>query len=415
MQRSVILKILRPYDDSITWEDMGYLLRGLSYKVCRISNYCMTHHLLRALKLETQNLNPQGHLYCYPRLVQEYPEVPAGIICAAESRTRKVFRQKAAEILSSKTALPSFRKDISIPIPVDSYSLQKEGENTYFVNIQLLSRKGAKTQKLPGRIKLVLVSNWRDKTAGKALQQLTEGALKRGIASVFRKNRDWYVSIPYTTEPVHQSEDFEPGLVMGVAFGTKCALSYAFNHSLKRGEIGGEEVLAHQDKYLARRKHIQEQYKWSGRKGHGRKAALKPLRLLYEKERNYRNLTNERYAKWIIEIAAKNRCGILHIETAEAIQGSKQEVLLSRWPQEELRKKIRMKAEEYGITVLECPDAAIRKRCSRCGAIQEDGAGKTSFVCSACGYGKEENKTGAGFVTRDYNAARYLAVWEAES
>ena len=83
MQRSIILKIIRPYDETIQWEDLGYLLRGLSFKVCKMSNYCMTRHLLRALGLETENLNPQGRLYCYPRLAKEYPEVPGGIICAA--------------------------------------------------------------------------------------------------------------------------------------------------------------------------------------------------------------------------------------------------------------------------------------------------------------------------------------------
>ncbi|MBQ9257737.1 MAG: hypothetical protein IJ181_11550, partial [Acidaminococcaceae bacterium] len=187
MQRSIILKILRPYDESIKWEDLGYLLHGLSYKVCKISNYCMTHHLLRALNLETENLNPQGHLYCYPRLAQDYPDVPAGILCAAEGRARKVFLKCGKEVLRSETALPNFRKDCSIPIPVAGYSLLKAGEDTYVANVQLLSRQAAKTQNLPGRIQLVLAKNWRDRSAGPVLQQLTEGTLKRGIASLFRR------------------------------------------------------------------------------------------------------------------------------------------------------------------------------------------------------------------------------------
>ena len=96
MQRSIILKIIRPCDEKITWEELGYLLRGLSMKVCRMSNFCMTHQLLHALKLETELVNPQGNLYCYPRLAEEYPEVPSGIICAAETRARKLFRHSAA-------------------------------------------------------------------------------------------------------------------------------------------------------------------------------------------------------------------------------------------------------------------------------------------------------------------------------
>ena len=74
MQRSITLKIIRPEDETISWEELGYLLRGLSFKVCRMCNFCMTHQLLHALKLETELLNPQGNLYCYPRLAEEYPD-----------------------------------------------------------------------------------------------------------------------------------------------------------------------------------------------------------------------------------------------------------------------------------------------------------------------------------------------------
>ena len=415
MQRSIILKIIRPYDETIQWEDLGYLLRGLSFKVCKMSNYCMTRHLLRALGLETENLNPQGRLYCYPRLAKEYPEVPGGIICAAEGRARKLFQQNAKGVLCSETALPSFRKDCSIPIPVAGYSLLKEGEDTYVASVQLLSRQAVKTQKLPSRIRLVLAGNWRDKSAGRVLRQLAEGTLKRGIASLFRKKRDWYLGIPYEVEAPVTEGFFEPGLVMGVVFGTRCALAYAFNRSLKRGEIGGEEILSHLEKLLARKKQIRTQYKWSGRKGHGRESALKPLRSLYEKERNYRNLTNERYAKWVVEIAWKNRCGKIRLEEGSARDKGAPPVLLASWPGEALREKIRNKAEARGIEVAGCTDAAIRNRCSRCGTEQEASGDRRWFICDRCGYGKDDRKTGGGFVTADYNAARNLALWEGKT
>ena len=76
-----------------------------------------------------------------------------------------------------------------LTIPVTGYSLLKEGADTYVASIQFLSRQAAKTQKLPGRIQLVLASNWRDKSAGRILQQLAEGTLKRGIASLYRRKR----------------------------------------------------------------------------------------------------------------------------------------------------------------------------------------------------------------------------------
>ena len=126
MQRSVTLKIIRPEDETISWEELGYLLRGLSFKVCRMCNFCMTHQLLHALKLETELLNPQGNLYCYPRLAEEYPDVPTGIICAAETRARKLFRRSAEAVLHSETSLPRFRKDSSIPVPVAGYQILQD-------------------------------------------------------------------------------------------------------------------------------------------------------------------------------------------------------------------------------------------------------------------------------------------------
>jgi len=258
MQRSIKLKIIRAYDDRISWEELGYLFRSLSFKVCRISNFCMTHHLLYALKLEAENLNTKGKLYCYPQLMKEYPEVPSGIVCAAETRARKLFQRHALAVLRSDSVLPGFRKDTSIPIPVAGYSLSREEGNFYRVDVQLLSRQGAKTQNLPGRIRLVAADNWRDRTASKILPQLAEGTVKRGVASIFREKKDWYISIPYMLDDKEADRSvFTPGLVMGIKLGTRNALCYAFNHSLKRGIISGDEILSHEEKFRERRKQIQ--------------------------------------------------------------------------------------------------------------------------------------------------------------
>lgn len=413
MQRSVTLKIIRPEDETISWEELGYLLRGLSFKVCRMCNFCMTHQLLHALKLETELLNPQGNLYCYPRLAEEYPDVPTGIICAAETRARKLFRRSAEAVLHSVTSLPRFRKDSSIPVPVAGYQILQDANHNVYADVQLLSRQGAKTQKLPGRIRLVLADNWRDQSAKAALQQIAEGKVKRGVASLFRVKNDWYFQIPYVTEAVNTEESFQPDLVMGVAFGLQDALVYAFSTSLKRGAVSGEEVLAHQEKYAARRKKIQEQYNWSGRKGHGREDALKPLRHLYETERNYRNLVNSRYAKWVVDIAAKNRCGVIHLDSVNYVTSGKK-ILLSRWPLYNLKEKICRKAEEKGIQVTECSIPNLRTRCSRCGKEQETEGEKRTFVCKDCGYGKADKNRRGGSISVDYNAARNLAVYKSE-
>ena len=188
---------------------------------------------------------------------------------------------------------------------------------------------------------------------------------------MFRVKNDWYFQIPYVTGAVNTGEGFEPDLVMGVAFGLQDALVYAFNTSLK------------------------------------------PLRHLYETERNYRNLVNSRYAKWVVDIAVKNRCGVIHLDTANYVSSGKK-ILLSRWPLYDLKAKICRKAEEKGIEVTECSIPNLRTRCSRCGKEQEPEGEKRTFVCKDCAYGKESKNRRGGSITVDYNAARNLAVYKSE-
>lgn len=415
VQRSIKLKILRPLDENITWEEVGFLLRGLSFKVARASNFCMLHHLLYALKLETVHLNRKGGLYCYPYLAEEYPEVPAGILCAAETRARKLFKQHAVEILHSDRALPNFRKDVGIPVPVASYKIMQDGKGDFLMEVQLLSRQAAKTGKLPGRICLALATNWRDKTAVAALQKIAEGSLKTGVGTLFREKKNWYFVVPYQRENRLSKEATENDeCIMGVKLGVQNALVYAFDRSLKRGSLSGEEVKVRQEQFYARKQNIQEQYKWSGRKGHGRERALKPIQELYEKERNFRNTANLRYASWIVEIAVKNRCGEIHLESGKGVGFGQNSILLHFWPVWDLKNRIKQKAEEHGIKVVECNVPDIWGACSECGAKSGNSVEKQSFSCPSCGYGKQEEKYGVGYVSAEYNAARNLALWRKE-
>ena len=412
MQRSITLKIIKPVDSNITWEEFGYLLRGLSLKVCRMSNFCMIHLLLHAMNLETELLNPRGHLYCYPHLAKEYPEVPSGIVCATETRASKLFRQTAAKVLRLERTLPRFRKNCSIPLPVAGYQILQDTNSDYFADIQLLSRKGAKEQTLPSRIRLAVADNWRDKTAKVVLQKMAAGQIKRGVAALFRTKNNWYISIPYVKEKTMTDVPFIKGLVMGITFGIHSVLVYGFNTSLKRGAIYGEEVLAHQARLRARRQNIQKQYSWSGRKGHGRSCALKPLRRLNEKEINYCSLINNRYAKWVVDIAVKARCGEIHLDAGTDTHSGKFKILLAQWPLYDLKDKIRQKSEAQGIQVTEYYLPNLRTRCSHCGQEQEDSGRKRSFCCKNCDYGATEKYGKSGHISSDYNAARNLASYQ---
>lgn len=354
MQRSIKLKLLRPYEESLSWKKLGYWLRGLSMKICRMSNFCLTHHLLRALKRESEYLNPQGFLYCYPHLAEAYPEVPSGMICAAETRARKLFQKRAVSVLRADTAMVGFRRDAGIPVPVDGYKIVRSTETDYCIDIQLFSRYGARQEKRKSRVLIVLANNRRDTKAGTVMQRLSEGAVKRGVAVLFRRKKDWYISIPYEAEAAAPDEAFIPGLVMGIVFGGQYALAYAYNHSRKQGALPADEIVAREARFHERKQKLQKQYLWSGRRGHGKEKAAQPLRQLQEKERNYRSLTNARYAKRLVELAVKNRCGVIRLEAEGCIDTHQEALALTRWPVADLQDKICRKAEEAGIRVQRC-------------------------------------------------------------
>ena len=411
MQRCIKLKLLRPCEESMTWEELGYLLRGLSLKACRMSNFCLTHHLLLALKLETEYLNPQGHLYCYPHLAEEYPEVPTGIICATETRARKLFHKHAVNILRGDTAMVRFRKDASIPIPVNGYKIAHISDTDYRIDIQLLSRQEAKRQKRTGRIRVVLANNRRDPKAGSVLRQLADGTLRRGVASLFQKKKNWYISIPYEKEAAEPDAPFVSGLVMGVAFGVQCALAYAFNRSPRRGALATDEIEARETRFHERKQKLQRQYHWSGRQGHGSEKATQPLQRLQEKERNYRALVNARYAKQIVELAVKNRCGVIHLESISELKTQKATIALARWPVADLQNKICLKAEEARIIVQKCtvPDAAIASDTE----TEKNETGCTNAAPEYNATTKTENRKKPLLYEADYAAAKRLAEYES--
>lgn len=222
---------------------------------------------------------------------------------------------------------------------------------------------------------------------------------------------------------------------MGIDLGIAKAVYYAFNDSYKRGYIDGGEIEHFRKSVRARRIAVQNQGKYcgEGRIGHGVKRRLKPVEVLREKEKNFRNLTNHRYARRLVEIAVKNQCGTIQMEDLTSI--SKDNVFLKDWPYYDLQTKIAEKASEYGIAFKKINPYKTSQRCSRCGYIdRENRPEQAVFVCRNCGYGamylcescnKEQNhagkcdscggRTNLITVNADYNAAKNIATKDIEA
>lgn len=445
--KAIRLEILKPYNEDeskepVTWNELGQVLRDVRYACAKAQNYVITQrYLWEQFKFEYKNQNgvyPDAKDFkertdLYSHLTAMFPEVAASILNQTDQVATRKWNNEKKDVLSLRRSLTSFKLEVPIPIYNKSYKLRKICEDDkiiYVININLLSKKS------PKQTTYSMVLKVKDNSSKTILdrlinQELTQRGLQ--IVSSNKKQQKWFCLIPYdfTEKEVELNSD----RIMGIDLGIAKAVYYAFNDSYKRGYIDGGEIEHFRKSVRARRIAVQNQGKYcgEGRIGHGVKRRLKPVEVLREKEKNFRNLTNHRYARRLVEIAVKNQCGTIQMEDLTSI--SKDNVFLKDWPYYDLQTKIAEKASEYGIAFKKINPYKTSQRCSRCGYIdRENRPEQAVFVCWNCGYGamylcescnKEQNhagkcdscggRTNLITVNADYNAAKNIATKDIEA
>lgn len=444
--KAIRLEILKPYNESdtatpVTWNELGQVLRDVRYACSKAENYAITRrYLWEQFKIEYKNntgVFPNAKDFkektdLYSQLTAMFPEVAAAIINQADQVATRKWNNEKKDVLSLRRSLTSFKLDVPIPIHNKSYKLRKICENDkiiYVINVNLLSKKSEK------QTTYSMVLKVKDNSSKTVLDRLiNKELLPKGIQIIgSNKNRQkWFCLIPY--DFTEKEAELNHDRIMGVDLGIAKAVYYAFNDSYKRGYIEGGEIEHFRKSVRARRITIQNQGKYcgDGRIGHGVKRRLQPVEALREKEKNFRNLTNHRYARRLVEVAVKNHCGVIQMEDLTSI--TKDNTFLKDWPYYDLQTKIAEKASEYGIVFKRINPYKTSQRCSRCGYIDRENRPEQSvFVCRECGYGnmylcencnKEQNHAGkcdsCGGVTNlitvnaDYNAAKNIATKDIE-
>ncbi len=445
--KAVRLEILKPYNEvegkePVTWNELGQVLRDVRYACAKAQNYVITQrYLWEQFKFEYKNQNgvyPDAKDFkertdLYSHLTAMFPEVAASILNQTDQVATRKWNNEKKDVLSLRRSLTSFKLEVPIPIYNKSYKLRKICEDDkiiYVINVNLLSKK---SQKQTTYSIVLKVKDNSSKTILDRLinQELTQRGLQ--IVSSNKKQQKWFCLIPY--DFTQKEAELNPDRIMGIDLGIAKAVYYAFNDSYKRGYIDGGEIEHFRKSVRARRIAVQNQGKYcgEGRMGHGVKRRLKPVEVLREKEKNFRNLTNHRYARRLVEIAVKNQCGTIQMEDLTSI--SKDNVFLKDWPYYDLQTKIAEKASEYGIAFKKINPYKTSQRCSRCGYVDmENRPEQAVFVCQNCGYGamylcescnKEQNhagkcdncggRTNLITVNADYNAAKNIATKDIEA
>ena len=417
---------------------MGENFKEASKQCCEIANYAIVKYyewelFRREEKKRTGRYpNKKDHrdkTYFYPELVKVYPSLSGNIVNQADRHAEKKWEAHKYEVMNREHSLPTFKRDFPITVHHKCYDITKQG-NQYILSIRLLSEKISKD-----RTEVVLVV--RDPSTRTILDRLisTEENNKswgQGALQIVKKRSSWYCIISYHFE-AEEEYKLDPEKIMGIDLGMTNAIYWAFNFSLKRGRIPGGEVEEFRKRIRARRISFQNQSKYSGdsRSGHGRKRKLEPTDKLREKEANFRNQINHRYAHHIVEVACKNNCGTIQMEDLSGITDNKGK-FLKNWPYYDLQQKIIYKAEEKGIEVKRIPPAYTSQRCSQCGFIDtKNRPSRDWFVCQQCGYGdgkkykcldcyniQESSKkceqcggeVRSEYISADYNAARNISI-----
>jgi putative transposase len=418
MQKCIKLRIIKPYGE-LSWDELGQTFRDTMYIASKAANYVMRECYLHAIA--KYNGEHTKKLYCYPQLAAMYPATATHILNRMERTAKNKWSQHAKDVLSSKISLPTFKQGLPAHLHNENYKVKKIEEN-YIIDAQLRSE----THK-PTRYQFIVAAT--DKSTKIILERILNGEYKQGEAqlTIDRKGK-WYFIIPYQFEAAYH--DIDKSNIMGVDLGITKAAYWAFTNSHKRGWIAGSEIEEFRRRVRKRRIEIQNQGKYcgEGRIGHGTARHLLPIDILSEKEANFRNTCNQRYAHRIVDEALRMKCGIIQMEDLTNISSNSK--FLKNWPYYDLQSKILNKAAEYGIEVHKVDPQYTSQRCSNCGHIDKDSRlDQATFICTACGYGNLHHCFACGAkqkeggvcekcgdptkhlaVNADYNAARNLAI-----
>ena len=118
---------------------------------------------------------------------------------------------------------------------------------------------------------------------------------------------------------------------------------------------------------------------------------MEPLEHIGNKISNFRNTTNHRYSRQIVNWAVENKCGTIQIEdlTGFATENLEKYTLLRNWSYYDLISKIEYKAKEFGIKVEKIPYKNLWNWCHECEQFsvetKKDEEGNEYRVCSSCG------------------------------
>ncbi|MBK5262142.1 MAG: transposase [Peptostreptococcaceae bacterium] len=287
------------------------------------------------------------------------------------------------DVKSGQKSIASFKADVPIDLHYLSIKLHKE-KDCYYADLSLISNIYKKELgRESGKLLVLLKSG--DEVSRDILRNCLDGIYKIRASDISHKKNKWFLNLHYNYEETNKSLDKDRilGIDMGIAYPVYMSV---YNTQITSYIEGGEIERFHKQ-VEKRSAEFQRQGKYcgNGRIGHGVKTRLKPLSFATDKIANFRETTNHKYSKYIVDFAVKNNCGNIQMEDLTGIKNER--IFLRNWTYFDLQKKIRYKAEENGINVLLIKPHYTSQRCSQCGDIDKKSRiTQENFTCISCGY-----------------------------
>lgn len=307
------------------------------------------------------------------------------------------FKNEKKEYLVGDKSIANYKKDQPLDLHNKSISLEYK-ENRFYITLSLLNKKAMSEYNI-NRFTFECVV--KDKSTRTILERCYDGIYKiSGSNLIYDKKKMWRLNLCYSFES-QKINDLDEDKILGVDLGVAKPIVASVYGDYDRFMIEGNEIETFRNKCEARRKSLLKQGKYcgEGRIGHGYNTRIAPANKISDKISRFRDTTNFKYAKALVDYAVKNNCGVIQMEDLSGI--SSDDSFLKKWSYFDLQTKIINKAAERGIKVVKIDPKYTSKRCSKCGCIHDDNRKtQSNFECVNCGF-----KANA-----DYNASQNIAI-----
>ena len=340
----------------------------------------------------------------YSQISKEFNKNNTGNISQMLQGLTTRWKTDKPDIYRGNKSIPSFKKSIPIDVAKRNITLWCEKEDNggvarWGVTLSLLSKAYKNELGLDkGQLSFVTIAPPRSgKSVRTILERCYDGVygISASKLKYDEKAKRWYLYLCYNFEK-EKSSSLDPGRIMGIHIAKNNAVTMAYDFNKYTDKIDGGEVLAFAAQIENRRRSIQTATRkgsllcGDGRVGHGYAKKMQPLEHISNTISNFRNTTNHRYSKEIVNKALKNKCGVIQIED---LTGYSDEVastaLLQNWSYYDLTQKIEYKAKAEGIKVVKLSYGRLHQWCNDCQSKsvikEEDDIGGIKYKCGICG------------------------------